>query len=132
MIRRLIEQIINQKLVSDEDCLNTYIDNEAMNDDNQANHLIKYINQYWNTSKRGKYVKHLEYAPFIPTCNATIKIKYLDSKTERLIQLADVTANAKYKRFSGKKGCHSNYLKTTSCLKLPKTFFSPKSLVYNM
>lgn len=134
LIRRMIEKIIDLNLVSDTDVLYTYIDNEASNDTNQAYHLREHLNKYWNKENRGQYKKHYEYNEFIPYCNVHIEVKYLDSKHERMIQLADIVANSKYKRFSGKKGCHSDLLNTKVCLKLPDsvTFHSPKSIVYEI
>ncbi|OLS09145.1 hypothetical protein AUK68_00900 [Staphylococcus epidermidis] len=131
LIRRLIEKIIDQNLVNDEDLLYTYIDNEASNDTNRAEHLNQHLNNYWKKGNIGHYQKHQFYAEFIPYCDVNIKVKYLDSKHERMIQLADILANSKYKRFAGKKGCHSDLLYPEFCLKLPQTFYSPKSYVYN-
>ncbi|EKI2451475.1 TPA: DUF3800 domain-containing protein [Staphylococcus aureus] len=131
LIRRLIEEIIEQSLVSDSDFLYTYIDNEASNDTNQAEHLNNHLNEYWKLSSRGLYYKHSVYGQFIPRCDVNIKVKYLDSKHERMIQLADILANSKYKRFSNKKGCHSELIHPKRCLKLPEIFFSPKNDVYN-
>ncbi|MCG2493246.1 DUF3800 domain-containing protein [Staphylococcus epidermidis] len=130
LIRRLIEKTIDVRLVSDSDLLYTYIDNEASNDTNQAEHLTEHLNQYWNKKYRGLYQKHYLYGQFIPNCDVNIKVKYLDSKSERMIQLADILANSKYKRFSNKKGCHSDLLQPKFCLKLPERFYSPKSNVY--
>ncbi|PTF68597.1 DUF3800 domain-containing protein [Staphylococcus chromogenes] len=131
LIRRLIESIIDQNLVSDSDILYTYIDNEASNDNNQAGHLNDHLNYYWKTKYRGFYQKHHQYGQFIPYCNVNIKVKYLDSKHERMIQLADILANSKYKRFSNKRGCHSELINAEGCLKLPSFFYSPKNDVYN-
>lgn len=131
LIRRLIEKTIDMGLVSDNDLLYTYIDNEASNDTNQAEHLNNHLNNYWDKRHRGLYQKHYYYGQFIPYCDVNIKVKYLDSKHERMIQLADILANSKYKRFSGKKGCHSDIVYPEFCLKLPQTFHSPKSHVYN-
>ena len=131
LIRRLIEKIIDKNLVDDEDLLYTYIDNEASNDTNQAKHLNQHLNNYWKKDNIGNYQKHQFYAGFIPYCDVNIKVKYLDSKHERMIQLADILANSKYKRFSDKKGCHSDIVHPEFCLKLPQTFYSPKSYVYN-
>ncbi|PTL04594.1 MULTISPECIES: DUF3800 domain-containing protein [Staphylococcus] len=131
LIRRLIEKIIDKNLVDDEDLLYAYIDNEASNDTNQAKHLNQHLNNYWKKDSIGMYQKHQFYAGFIPYCDVNIKVKYSDSKHERMIQLADILANSKYKRFSGKKSCHSDIVHPEFCLKLPQTFYSPKSHVYN-
>lgn len=92
------------------------------------------MNKYCNKENRGQYKKHYEYNEFIPYCNVDIEVKYLDSKHERMIQLADIVAISKYKRFGGKKGCHSDLLNAKVCLKLPDsvTFQSPKSVVYKI
>lgn len=132
LIRRLIEKAIKKNWLNDKDTLHTYIDNEASNDDNQSKQLIEHLNKYWNKSTRGYYMKHLDHGLLIPQCNANITVKYIDSKIDRLIQLADIVANSKYKRFCGKKGCHSELLNVKSCLKLPYVFYSPKSYVYNL
>lgn len=58
----------------------------------------------------------------VPSCVAMCKLMVMN-----------VATISKYKRFSGKKGCHSDLLNAKVCLKLSDsvTFQSPKSVVYD-
>jgi len=68
----------------------------------------------------------------MPWIKSNFTIKYLDSKHDRLIQVADLIANTKYRRFRGNEKCGSEYLKDEFCLKLPdkSNYHSPKSPFY--
>lgn len=127
MLRRLIELIVSEKELNDNDTLNIKIDNESLNTGQYFQELDSYINSYWK--KNVSYIKHLEYGEFIPQCEAEFKLNYVDSKTDRIVQLADIIANSKYKRFCDKKGCHSDLLKASGCIKHPRTFYSSKHSV---
>ncbi|MCG1667446.1 DUF3800 domain-containing protein [Staphylococcus epidermidis] len=126
-IRRIIEEIFKKNYLGKEDVVNIKIDNEAFNSKEGLNNFIYYLNRYW--SKPGTFMSQLFYWDFMPLIESKFTIKYLDSKHDRLIQVADLIANTKYRRFRGNEKCGSEFLETETCLKLPDDsyFNSPKS-----
>ncbi|EMO4790507.1 TPA: DUF3800 domain-containing protein [Staphylococcus aureus] len=129
-IRRIIEKILKKQYINKEDSVNIKIDNEAFNSKEGLQNFIEYLNSFW--SKPGTFMFQQMYWDFIPSIQSRFTIKYLDSKHDRLIQVADLIANTKYRRFRGNEKCCSEYLKEESCLKLPDDsyFHSPKSPFY--
>ncbi|MDW4434484.1 DUF3800 domain-containing protein [Staphylococcus saprophyticus] len=129
-IRRVIEEIFRKGYIGKKDLVNIKIDNEAFNSNKGLQNFIEYLNKYW--SKPGTFMSQHMYWDFIPSIQSKFTIKYLDSKHDRLIQVADLIANTKYRRFRGNEKCGSEFLKEESCLKLPDNcyFHSPKSPFY--
>lgn len=129
-IRRVIEQLFKKDYIGKEDLVNIKIDNEAFNSEEGLQNFIYYLNNYW--SKPGTFMSQQVYWDFMPLIQSKFTIKYLDSKHDRLIQVADLIANTKYRRFRGNEKCGSEYLKEEKCLKLPDNcyFHSPKSPFY--
>ncbi|MDT0707378.1 DUF3800 domain-containing protein [Mammaliicoccus sciuri] len=129
-IRRIIEKIFLKNYLDEIDTVHVKIDNEAFNSDDGLENFKHYLNNYW--SKPGSFLTHQQYWDYMPWIKSNFTIKYLDSKHDRLIQVADLIANTKYRRFRGNEKCGSEYLKDEFCLKLPdkSNYHSPKSPFY--
>ncbi|MCK1977008.1 DUF3800 domain-containing protein [Jeotgalicoccus huakuii] len=127
LIRRMIEKVFRKETFTKEDVVHLRIDNEVFNSEAGLVDFEHYLNKYW--SKLGEFYSQQFYWDFMPYILSQFKVKYLDSKDDRMIQLADLIANTKYKRFKDNPKCGSEYLKTKYCLKLPDkaVYNSPKT-----
>lgn len=126
VIRRLIEDIYSKGYIANDDTLHVKIDNEVLNSAENIKMFEDYLNEYWSKN-RSIYHKNNPYWQFVPVIGSNFTVEYKDSVKDRLTQAADLVANTKYRRFKGIEKCGSIYLKTDLCLKLPYTFYSPKS-----
>lgn len=92
MVRRLVEKLIlDGKLPKNCDSIDIYIDNQNVAHsslDDLEEHLINYFNEdnYYNVHKKFKTTSF----------RADIKVSYRDSKTNYMIQAADLLANTKF------------------------------------
>ncbi len=129
-IRRIIEEVFKKHHISKDDHIHIKIDNESFNNEEGLKNFIYYLNNFW--SKPGSFLFQDMYWEYMPNIQSKFTIKYLDSKHDRLIQMADLIANTKYRRFKGNEKCGSENLSEEVCLKLPDNchFYSPKSKFY--
>lgn len=127
LIRRVIETIFYKHRFLKEDKIHIKIDNESFNSEAGIENFKKYLNDFW--SKPGSFMFHENNWQYMPLIESSFTIEYLDSKVDRMIQMADLVANTKYRRFKGNPKCGSEYLEDHICLKLPdnKNYYSPKS-----
>lgn len=127
LIRRMIEKIFHKHYFKKEDKIHIKIDNESFNSQAGIKNFKKYLNDFW--SKQGSFMFHENYWQYMPLIESAFTIEYLDSKADRMIQMADLVANTKYRRFKGNPKRGSEHLANHICLKLPdnKKYYSPKS-----
>lgn len=130
LVKRLIEQLHNKNLIDDDTILYIYIDNEALSSGIYKDSLQNHLNEYYKKSNKGAFLKHLEYELFIPSFETQFKVKYIDSRSELLMQVADLLANTKYRRYKLETKDGSENIKCPLvCLKLPKQFRSGKEQI---
>lgn len=114
-IRCLIGDLAKKNLLQGCTKLNVYIDNQSMAVESRDS-LEDYLYNYFvHEAYLSQFV-----SPFGNDIQIDFKVDYKDSKYNNLIQLADVYANVKYRRFTKSKVGASGSLEMKSmCLKLP-------------
>lgn len=130
LVKRLIEQLHNKNLIDDDTTLYIYIDNEALSGGIYKDSLQNHLNAYYKRANKGAFLKHFEYTSFIPSFETQFKVKYIDSRSELLMQVADLLANTKYRRYKLESKDGSEHIKCPLvCLKLPIQFRSGKEKI---
>ncbi|HFD3560461.1 DUF3800 domain-containing protein [Enterococcus faecium] len=125
ILRRLVEDALKQmkKLgYGHIKKVNLYIDNQSQTNVCNRDSFKNYINKVF----KGCY-KNSEY--FLES-DVDFKVEYMDSKSEPLIQVADLLANCKFQRFQNKSKDLKILLdkKTDTCCRKHPNFFSSESI----
>lgn len=115
MIRVLVEKIAKNNMLTNCTKLNIFLDEQSIAvsaKDSLEDYLYNmFVYETYSTN----YIN-----PYIPTINIDFHVEYKDSKHNKLIQLADIYANSKYRRFKYKEVGSSKKLEEKCiCIKLP-------------
>lgn len=120
ILRRLVEDVINDlkhKGINDVNQINIYIDNQSQTNLTSRDSFAIYINKCF--TKNG-YITH-NYT----NSNLKFNVKFLDSKSSKSIQLADLLANCKFHRYHSSTDEFNKVIEQSNkvlCRKHPKYF----------
>lgn len=124
LIKRIIEMLYKHRMFDKNSLLHLNIDQENLSSEKYRKDLEEHLNDYWKNNEN--YYKSIDYGNFIPHIKTSFKVKFLDSKHSRFIQIADLLANTKYRRYKNIQKCCSEHLNPLFCITLPNTFRSGK------
>lgn len=122
LVKRIVEKLHQSQLIDDHTTLYIRIDIEMLSTEKYRLDLEQHLNNYWKSPE--SYVKGRQFKTLIPKIHAKFDVQFLDSRHHRLIQLADLLVNTKYRRYRQVPKCCSEFLNPYFCITLPKYFSS--------
>ena len=129
MIKVLVEEIL-KTIATDCDEMDIFIDNQSISNSSKDS-LCSYLYNTFNYD--AYYYYHLNNHHFRPAHEVKFNVTYKDSKTDYLMQAADMLANTKLIRFQKFNHCGSEFLQTeVLCVKLPHDAFFSSSKANNI